>query len=222
MERHEIREQLRSVAGEGRPDRDRIWARIEAGMAETVPAPQSRTRAWPRMAMAALATVAVMVLASGVAWQLTGRNEAPPAAPASTSTSTPSSPASAPPRAPVNRSWAVTASVDPNSNAYWAQNTLVLKVKHKLTGLAVTIRVARTANVAATASWLSLPASDFRISTDTTASEVIYRWTLLPGRTIRPGSYTLAAQYNRGAGHDPRQDAYSVRSDGDLSAGGHF
>jgi len=187
-------------------------------MAEAHATPQNRPRAWPRMAMAALATVTVMVLATGVAWQMTGKdekNEKPPAISASQRDS-------GSPRRPVNRSWAVTASIDPHSNAYWAQNTLALKVKRELTELTVTIRVVRTANVTATASWLSLSAGDFRISTETTGSEVVYRWTLLPGKMIRPGSYTIAAQYNRGAGHDPHGDAYSIRSDGDLAAGGHF
>ncbi|GAA3932529.1 hypothetical protein GCM10023085_12350 [Actinomadura viridis] len=244
-----LRERLRSEAGRHEPDRDRIWSRIEASMDRSGAAvPEARPgasgrRARGRIAMASLATAAVVGAvgavgaASGAYWEFTrgGATRPPVTAP----------PATGPPAAhrPVNgvpssgdarpdREKGPLSSggtLDPGSGPHWAQNNLTLRVRDELRALTVTIRVARTERVRATGSWLSLPNGDFRPSTETTADAVVYRWTLLPGRTVRPGSYVLAAQYDRTAGHDPRQDTYTVEGtprDGPSAAPvtveGHF
>ncbi|MGP4022810.1 hypothetical protein [Actinomadura sp. 3N407] len=116
--------------------------------------------------------------------------------------------------------------LDPDSNDHWAQNNLTLRVQRPLRALTVTIRVVRTERVQATGSWLTLPSSNFKASTETTRDAVVYRWTLLPKRTVGPGSYVLAAQYNRTTAHNSRKDAYTVRAterDGPaVTAEGHF
>ncbi|MFI0443847.1 hypothetical protein [Actinomadura sp. 6N118] len=151
--------------------------------------------------------------------------------PGGTATSSSSSPASSPTskstRAPVTSDGAVaaTASLDPNSSAYWAQHNIVLNVRQPLDRLAVTIRIARTGKVSPTGSWLTLPAGDFEISTENAGDDVVYRWTLRAGRSVPVGTHTLAAQYNRGAGHDPRKDTFTVTAtagDKEARLSGHF
>ncbi|KAB2349521.1 hypothetical protein [Actinomadura rudentiformis] len=155
----------------------------------------------------------------------------PKPGPGGTTTSSSSSPASSPTskstRTPVNSDGAVaaTASLDPNSSAYWAQHNIVLNVRQPLDRLAVTIRIARTGKVSPTGSWLTLPASDFEISTGNAGDDVVYRWTLRAGRSVPVGSHTLAAQYNRGAGHDPRKDTFTVTAtagEKQATLSGHF
>ncbi|MFF5264692.1 hypothetical protein ACFY4C_37695 [Actinomadura viridis] len=248
-----LRERLRFEAGRHEPDRDRIWSRIEASMdrsdrpdragaavPEVRPGASGRRARGTRMAMASLATAAVVGAVgavSGAYWEFTrgGATGPPVTAPPATGPPAAHRPAGGVPSAasttpdreegPLSSSGALA----PESGPYWAQNNLTLRVRDELRALVVTIRVARTERVRAAGSWLSLPNGDFRSSTETTADAVVYRWTLRPGRTVRPGSYVLAAQYDRTADHDPREDTYTVRGtprDGPSAApvtvGGHF
>lgn len=136
----------------------------------------------------------------------------------------PKPPAPSPPRDQARLPCEGTA--DPQSNDYWAQDDLALRVPTQLRALTATIRVARTERVKATGAWLSLPNGDFQSSIDTTRDAVVYRWTLLPGRVVQPGSYTLAAQYDRTAAHDPRKDTFAVQATTQagqpMTCGGHF
>lgn len=117
--------------------------------------------------------------------------------------------------------------VDPGSRTYWAQNDVTVRVQRELRALRVIVRVDRTDRVEATGSWLTLRAEDFDISTKASGDTVTYEWKLRDGRTVAPGSYVLAAQYNRAADHDPRKDTYAVRGkalDGgdSVTMEGHF
>jgi len=127
---------------------------------------------------------------------------------------------------PARSPFTASGAVDAASNEHWAQNNVVLRVHEPLHALTVTIRVRLGERVSSAGSWLSLPNGDFRSSVKTTPDAIVYTWTLLPGRTVEPGSYTLAAQYNRTAAHDPGEDVYSVRAavrDGPPApAEGHF
>ncbi|GAA4096137.1 MULTISPECIES: hypothetical protein [Actinomadura] len=192
---------------------------------------------------------------TGPALPLAGRSGNQPESPAGTDSSTPAgspltgrtapaapssrgeSESSPPPRRsasgegrrterPEKSPFAARGALDSGSNEYWAQNNVVLRVHEPLHALTVTIRVRRGERVSSTGSWLSLPNGDFRSSIETTPDVIVYKWTLLPGRTVSPGSYTLAAQYSRTAAHDPGKDVYSVRAavrDGPSDpAEGHF
>jgi hypothetical protein len=193
---------------------------------------------WSRMLVSALATMAVAGAVSIAAWQLTeripvsaapqagqpavrlaipppsssARNSAAPGGAAAASTSNPGSSS-----VPV----AATGAPGPQSYPYWAQNDVKVRVERTLRDLDVTVRVKRTDRVSPAGSWLSLPANDFRASTETSGDAIVYRWTLLPGRTVRPGSYVLAAQYDRGADHDRSGDTFTLRS-GLVTITGHF
>jgi hypothetical protein len=79
-----LREQLRAEAERHQPGRDRIWARVEAGLAEP-PAPSDDPvrlgeRRWSglRVAAAGLGTAAALVIAPIVVVQATGDDEDPP------------------------------------------------------------------------------------------------------------------------------------------------
>lgn len=150
----------------------------------------------------------------------------PATAPTSSGTPEPT-PGSITPRPPDGTGFVtVSAAIDPHSSAYWAQNNLAMRATRPLSGLTVTIRVDRTQRVEPTGSWLSLPQSDFEISTDAERDTVVYRWRLRAGRTVPAGAYTLAAQYNRAGGHDPRKDLFTVTATApggsDSTLKGHF
>jgi hypothetical protein len=234
--------ELRAAAEEHRPDEARIWAHVETRMATGTRPEKEHARSpapWSRVLMAALATMTVAGAISTAAWQLTERTHIPsppspaqpavpvPAPPSTETTARPSSVPSAQSttseRDSSGRSPLVVAvgTTGPQSYPYWGQNDVRLKVGRPVDELSVTIRVLRTDRVSATGSWLSLPANDFRISTEAARDAIVYRWTLLPGRTVRPGSYVMAAQYNRGADHDPGEDIFTMRS-GSTTATGHF
>lgn len=222
-------------AGSLRPDGP--WAR-----------PLRRWAGWSglRVAATALGTAAVVGIASLTALALndrtgpplTERGDLPPQSPAQHASplpvpstapghtpSSPSSPQSASPAGDEPSGEQIveaTGTSGPNGTPYWGENTLKLRVHRPLTRLRVTIEVVRTPRVRPTGSWLSLATSDFRISTDVTGRAVVYRWTLLPGRTVRPGTYTFAAQYERAAGHDPGEDTFQVIAADGTRITGHF
>lgn len=239
-------DELRAAAERHQPDEARIWARVETHLATDTTASTSSARdvvrfpaPWSRVLMATLATMVVAGSISTAAWQLTERTHIPaapspaqpqvpvpppPSAQTSTATQAPSPRSSGPASAtepkgslPVS----VTGTPGPQSYPYWAQNDVNLKVGRRLGELSVSIRVRRTARVSSTGSWLSLPSSDFRVTTETSGDAIVYRWTLLPGRMVPPGSYVMAAQYNRGADHDPGKDTFTMRSGATILTG-HF
>ncbi|MFD4244555.1 hypothetical protein ACFWP3_23615 [Streptomyces sp. NPDC058525] len=81
----DVRDPLREAARNHRPDRARMLARVERGMAAPSPAPRrARTpRAWPRVALAAVAAAGAMTAATVVVAAVStgpGPAPAPPAA----------------------------------------------------------------------------------------------------------------------------------------------
>lgn len=215
MDEHQwLREQLRDESVLHRPDRDRMFARIEARTA-----PSRRPRGL-RVAVTVLSTAAALVPAAALAVHFAGDDDT--VRPQATRvTESPLPPLSERSAAVSEPSAAVSltagAAVDPHSHQYWAQNNLTLRVQEPLDGLTAVIRVKITPRVEATGSWLSLAKDDFLVETERAGDALEFRFTLLPGRRVRPGTYVLAAQYNRDATHDPVKDAYTVEAD---AAGG--
>ncbi|MEU5879545.1 hypothetical protein [Spirillospora sp. NPDC047279] len=113
------------------------------------------------------------------------------------------------------------AAVDPRSSAHWAQNNVTLGIRRPITRLEVTIRVRRTEKVTPAGAWLSFPNDDFEATAETSGPVLVYRWRLRNGRTVRPGVYTVAVQYTRGAVHDAHQDTFVVRAP-DRTISGRF
>ncbi|MEW2635163.1 hypothetical protein AB0903_26830 [Streptomyces sp. NPDC048389] len=218
----EVRRRLREAARSHRPDRARILARIERGMAEEPgPAvrPSVRRAGRLRIAGAAAAVVAVLAL-GGYAVAAMGHDEndrggvaAPPATP------------SAPTGTGEGRLLA-DGSVDPHSNSYWAQSNVTVHNTGELTSLTVELRIAMTGGVESTGNWRTRPAADFDFSVRKEADALVYRWVLRRGRTVPPGRHVFAGQYNHAeGGRDAGGDTYTVRTEASgepVEAGGGF
>ncbi|MFC9061654.1 hypothetical protein ACFTXB_26975 [Streptomyces sp. NPDC057074] len=205
----ELRARLRRAAGAHEPDRARILARVERGMAagdDTTGHPrQSRALpGWARVAGATVAVAGVLVAGGSLAASTVGGD-----APAPRSVAAP--PGS---REPGSREpgplWSAGA-VDPHSNEFWAQSNITLRTSAPLTALTVELRVAQTGSVTSTGAWRSLPEADFTFTARERDGFLVYRWTLEPGRTVPAGEWMFAGQYNheRG-GRDARGDRYSA------------
>ncbi|WP_399030363.1 hypothetical protein [Streptomyces sp. 15-116A] len=116
--------------------------------------------------------------------------------------------------------------MDPHSNDYWAQSNVTLKTSTRLTELTVRLRVAQTGSVASTGAWRSLPEDDFGLTVEERGGFLVYTWTLKEGRTVPPGEWMFAAQYDhRRGGRDAGSDTYTVTAASGserLTVGGDF
>ncbi|MEV8597734.1 hypothetical protein [Streptomyces sp. NPDC052012] len=252
----ELRARLHEAAGAHEPDRERILARIERGMATPAGRPDRRVArpagfGWVRVAGATAAVAGVLAVGGYAVASAVKGDEAPaqrhvavsPTTTPSTSTSPdpqatsqapvpPADPSpdasegdrgeSSPPASRTARPPAADAgaengplwsdgSVDPHSNHYWAQSNVTLKTSVPLTGLTVQLRVAQTGNVVSTGAWRSLPEDDFGLTVDERDGFLVYTWTLEEGRTVPPGEWVFAAQYDhRRGGRDAGSDRYTM------------
>ncbi|MFV0136720.1 hypothetical protein ACLGIH_26560 [Streptomyces sp. HMX87] len=275
----DLRARLHEAAGAHQPDRARILARVERGMAGQDHSGHHRaTRppllGWARVAGATAAVAGVLVVggyavASAVKDDAppqrsvaasptpapspegaTGRAPVPPAGPPESTapaTKAPDAPASSRPPAssgtgPGSGTGTGTArppasavedgplwsdgSVDPHSNEFWAQSNVTLRTDEPLTALTVELRVAQTGGVASTGAWRALPEEDFTFTVDERDGFLVHRWTLKPGRTVPPGEWMFAGQYNHARGdRDAQGDRYSATAaagSGRLSVEGGF
>lgn len=194
MSEEDVRQRLRAAADAHRPDRARMLARVERGMHE----PERRpTVGWVRIA-ALTAGAAGALAVGGFAVGSALRTD-----PGPQQRQVAVSPAADP-------LWA-DGSVDPGSNAYWAQSNVTFRTKTELAELTVELRVAQTGKVNSTGHWRSLPAGDFKESVTERDGFLVYRWVLRPGRTVPVGEHVFAGQYNHAeGGRDAGGDSYAV------------
>ncbi|WP_137991522.1 hypothetical protein [Streptomyces vilmorinianum] len=205
MDDDAIRRRLREAAEAHRPDRARILARVERGIAAPPEGPADRRRLpapWPR-ALAAAASVAALLVVGGFgAAQLAGRDDPPAVSPAP------------PPQTPLPAPRA-SGAVDPGSNRWWAQSNLTLDTPTRLSTLTVELRIAQTGGVASTGHWRTRDAEDFAVTVREEGPALVYRWTLKPGRTVPPGRHVFAGQYNHAEGErDATGDAFTIATTG--------
>jgi hypothetical protein len=190
-----LRRRLREAADAHRPDRARILARVERGMAEPPPVTARRrqpTSRWARTVAVACAVAGVLTLGAVTATVL-HRGPAPAA-----TTSAP-------------HALRAAGTIDPGSNRWWAQSNVTVTASAPLTSLVVELRIARTGGIASTGHWRTRPAQDFTVSVREEPTALVYRWTLAPGRTVPPGSHVFAGQYNHAEGpRDASGDAYTI------------
>ncbi|MGW1706820.1 hypothetical protein ACWCP8_15090 [Streptomyces sp. NPDC002206] len=225
-----LRERLRTAAEAHRPDRERMLARVERGMAE---GPSARTPRgplpWLRVVGATAAVCGVLAVGayavtSAGGGQTRGGQVAGSPVP---SVSAPAVPGREPElRTEDGPLWADGA-VDPHSNAYWAQSNVTLRTTQPLSSLTVELRIARTGGVHTTGSWRSLPEQDFTASAKEKGGFLVYRWTLKPGRTVPVGTHMFAGQYNHAEGDRGAEGDYftanAARSTGQrVSVGDNF
>ncbi|GAA2096652.1 hypothetical protein GCM10009801_66410 [Streptomyces albiaxialis] len=212
----DVRSRLREAARAHEPDRARMRARIERGMAAPPAAPvmpvRARRASWPRVVGVAAAVTGVLVAGGyGVAsWQ--HDDARPPSASASGSAS--ASPSAGPPaRVPAARLLWADGSIDPGSKTYWSQSEVTVKARKPLTALTVELRLSARGRPEDTGNWRTLPARDFEVSArERPDGGLVYRWTLKKGRTVPAGEHVFAAQYNHAKGpRDANADTYTVR-----------
>jgi hypothetical protein len=233
----QISRQLREAAEAHQPDRARMLARVNRGMATTAVARPATgiARSWSRVTLAGVAAAGVLVTA-GIAFAGIVHTGPPaetiPAAPPS-STSTAPSPTRSPEPPPVAQSQptpgtttpppsttgnrlsdgplSAKGSVDPNSHTFWTQDKLVLDLTQPLTKLTVEVHIAQTGGVQSSGQWQTAPADDFTVSVREVDGEVVYRWDLKPGHTVPAAQQVFAVQYNhtRGA-RDGKADRFGV------------
>lgn len=239
----QLSRQLREAAEAHQPDRIRMLARVNRGLAATTAVrPASGIgRSWSRATLAAVAAAGVLVTA-GIAFAGIVHTGPPaPAAPNSVSTPIPTSStgttsSSTPPvgtsknppstTSPSTRATNRVAdgplsskgTVDPNSQTFWTQDKLVLYPTQPLTRLTVQVHIAQTGGVQSTGQWQTAPGDDFTVTVQETNGEVVYRWDLKPGHTVPAAQQIFAVQYNhtRGA-RDGKADRYEVMA----TAAGH-
>jgi hypothetical protein len=240
----ELRARLREAAASHAPDRARILARVERGMAEETRPARRATRpplsGWVRVATAT-AAVAGVLAAGGYTVASAVRSDAPPQGASSVSADPVPPPAASghSPEASGRPSGRPSAdeedgplwsdgSVDPHSNDFWAQSDITLKTKEQLTALSVVLRIRQTGGVRPTGAWRSLPETDFTSTVRERDGFLVYTWTLKQGRTVPAGEWIFAGQYDHDrGGRDARHDAYTATAtaggDGDnLAVAGDF
>ncbi|MFG3005505.1 hypothetical protein [Streptomyces calvus] len=248
----ELRARLHDAAGAHEPDRERILARVERGMAGPARTGHRAVHrpvfGWLRVAGATAAVAGVLALGGYAVASAVKGEEAPPQRQVAVSpTPTPSPEAtSRPPEPPADRSPDPTAgsrddatapagtpgpsggdarppagvedgplwsdgSVDPHSNEFWAQSNVTLRTRTELTALTVRLRIEQTGGVSSTGAWRSLPEDDFALTVAERDGFLVYTWTLKEGRTVAPGEWVFAGQYNheRG-GRDAGGDTYTA------------
>uniref|UniRef100_A0AAU2VZV3 Uncharacterized protein n=1 Tax=Streptomyces sp. NBC_00008 TaxID=2903610 RepID=A0AAU2VZV3_9ACTN len=223
----ELPRRLRGAAQAHRPDRERMRARVERGMAEGRPSaraarPPRGATPWLRVAGATAAVCGV--LAAGAFAVTTAGRDGPSgqrAAAPPTAVTTPSAPGGGAPRA-EDGPLGADGTVDPHSNAYWAQSNVTLRTAEPLSSLTVELRIALTGGVVSTGSWRSLPERDFTVSATEDGGFLVYRWALKPGRTVPAGTHTFAGQYDHAEGaRDTSGDyltAHAVRASGQRAS----
>ncbi|MFK4542168.1 hypothetical protein RKD29_001764 [Streptomyces tendae] len=236
----ELRARLRGAAGEHRPDRARILARVERGMAAGNRGPaRARLPGWVRVA-GATAAVAGVLVAGGYTVASAVRDDAPARRPvAAPPGPRESGPRESGPRESGSREsgsresasresgpvWS-SGAVDPHSNEFWAQSNITLGTSTPLSALTVELRVAQTGSVTSTGAWRSLPEDDFAFTLDERDGFLVYRWTLKEGRTVPAGEWMFAGQYNhRRGGRDAGGDHYAAAAtaaSGPLAVRGGF
>ncbi|MGW3665787.1 hypothetical protein [Streptomyces sp. NPDC005141] len=102
-------------------------------------------------------------------------------------------------------------SVDPHSNEFWAQSDVTLKTGEQLTSLTVELKVRQTGGVSDAGAWRSPPESDFTTTVAERDGFLVYTWVLKAGRTVWPGEWVFAGQYDHDrGGRDAKDDGYAV------------
>ncbi|WP_112270431.1 hypothetical protein [Lentzea terrae] len=231
----QISRQLREAAEAHQPNRARILARVDRGLANATVRPTSGiARSWPRAALAGVTAAGVLV-AAGIAFAGFVPTGPPaetsiPLAPPSTTSTPPSTTSSSPPPVAQSQSTPGTAtppsttgnrlsdgplsakgSVDPNSHAFWTQDQLVLEVAQPLTKLIVQVHIAQTGGVQRSGQWQTAPGDDFTVTVQEIDGELVYQWELKPGRTVPAAQQIFAAQSNHtGGARDGKADRFGV------------
>ncbi|GAA2414055.1 hypothetical protein GCM10010420_49490 [Streptomyces glaucosporus] len=232
---------LREAAEAHRPDSARMYARVRHGMATGAEGGRARRRtsgpswSWPRTALAALASTALLLGGAhavtslgpddGTADEVATAPLPPDPGPTAGASPPGGGPSTGGERVENGPLWA-RGSVDPHSHDYWAQSNIALGTRATLTAFELEVRIAQTGGVRSTGHWRTLPASHFTVTTREEDGSLVYRWTLKEGRTLPPGEHVFAVQYDHAAGtRDTGRDTYTATGtapDGEHTLRGSF
>jgi len=101
--------------------------------------------------------------------------------------------------------------IDAHSNQYWTQSDVTLKTSKQLTALTVQLKIAQTGGVSNTGAWRALPEDDFTFTVGEQGGFLVYTWVLKDGRTVNPGQWVFAGQYDLGrGGRGAGGDSYAI------------
>ncbi|RAY15390.1 hypothetical protein DPM19_11885 [Actinomadura craniellae] len=223
-----IPDRLRAEAERHAPDRDRMWGRVEAAMADSARSAEIRRWGAPLIAAAVLAALALTGwnlvgprMGERPAQPIAGANSVTPGSPTGTPSPDPSStpahevlrPKASPtakrraPRPPSGPLITVRGTGGAHGGRFWgSQCNVVVTARRPVTALTVTIRVSGSR---AAGAWTSAPQQDFDVDVRESRGELIYRFVLERGRTLQPGTHTFTAHYlqDRGRDRDGRRAA---------------
>ncbi|MFD3600906.1 hypothetical protein ACFWVH_21235, partial [Streptomyces sp. NPDC058656] len=101
-----------------------------------------------------------------------------------------------------------------------------VKTSEQLTALTVELKVKQTGGVTSAGAWRSAPEDDFRVTVAEKDGFLVYTWVLKSGRTVWPGEWVFAGQYDHDrGGRDAGDDTYAVGAqagDQQLGVAGDF
>jgi hypothetical protein len=225
-----VRSALKETAQAFEPDRTAMINRVASGRA----AARARAERFRRiLPMAAAAAVAIILSLSVIAVRSGDHDGEPVAHPPVLTATSPSAPLPSPstssrssatsrsPSAdPATGSTVVTAggAIDGHSVATWSQHNVTVASTKKIVSLTVTIRIAATPGASEAGRFTTAPNSDVTVTVTHGSRSLIYSYVLKKGRTLIPGSYVFAAQFNHRSGRAAGGDSYAVDA---RAAGGH-
>ncbi|GAB3226166.1 hypothetical protein GCM10027447_16090 [Glycomyces halotolerans] len=213
----ELHRRLRDSAEDFRPDSDRMWERVAAGMSEPRPVKAAPVCSRFRVPHLAIATGAVVVLIAAIVF--IGNGLAPLRPPVAGDPES-SGPATGPP--PTERVSERPASDDglegldavgsvyADGNDYWSQGQMVLTVDEPVTEMTVELRVSMRDDMWSTGSWNTAEHYFGKAEITEAGGYLIYRWVLVDDTRLPPGQYTLAGQYNHDEGARKSEGDYFV------------
>ena len=156
--------------------------------------------------------------APGTHSSVTGQGAQTATKPASP-TGSPSASASASHQAAGGSVVSATSAVAPSSNAQWTEEDVYVTLPDPVTALQVIIRATPNAGYSQERDYSTHDLSVFDVSVNSDASGLIYTFTLKPGQTVQPGTFTFAAQYSHSSPHDTSGDTYSLSATTDPAHG---
>lgn len=131
----------------------------------------------------------------------------------------PSASASASSPAVGNSVVSATSAVAPASNAQWTEEDVYITLAAPVTALQVIIRATPDSSYFQEKDYSTHDLSPFDVTVKSDASGLVYTFSLKPGNTVQPGTYTFAAQYAHSSPHDTSGDTYSLSATTDPAHG---
>jgi hypothetical protein len=112
-----------------------------------------------------------------------------------------------------------TGAIAPSSNAQWTEEDVFITLAEPVTALQLTIRATPNSGYSHENDYSTHDIKAFDVSVKSDASGLVYIFTLLPGKTIEAGTFTIAAQFAHSSPHDTSSDTFSLNVTTDPAHG---